>query len=524
MNQKKQSIWNSQSIMWGYIALTSILVITIFYSALVDMVGKWQSDEYSHAYILPFVIIYYFWQQKNTLGKIFVTNTWPGILLLALGILLYFSGELSSLYTLIQYGFIITLSGLIVILYGIEGFVVLWPIFVMLFFMVPLPSFFIVNLSSELQLISSNIGVSFIRLFDISVFLEGNVIDLGQIKLQVVDACSGLRYLFPLMALGFIATLFYKTALWKRIFIFISTIPITILMNSFRIGIIGVTVEFFGKQAAEGFLHDVEGWVIFMACSALLIFEMWIFTKIGKDRRPLSVVFDIEISSPTKSANTTKNIQQLSSVMVVSIIILLATTILSFSLSTRIESTIERKLFTNFPDKFGQWTGVSKAIKSIYLDELKLSDYLMVDYKNKEGNRVNLYSAYYKSQRTGESAHSPRTCMPGGGWRIQELNTIQLDNIRVNNKPLTVNRTLIQHGRHKQLVYYWFQQRGRVITNEYLVKWYLFWDSLTKNRTDGALLRLTILLPENKTDEYGDKILQDFMRNVTPLLSEYIPN
>ena len=71
-----------------------------------------------------------------------------------------------------------------------------------------------------------------------------------------------------------------------------------------------------------------------------------------------------------------------------------------------------------------------------------------------------------------------------------------MSDITVQGSPLAVNRVQIAKGDHRQLVYYWFQQRGRVVTNEYLVKWYLLWDALTKNRTDGALVRLVVNVGE----------------------------
>ena len=111
--------------------------------------------------------------------------------------------------------------------------------------MIPLPSFLYFNLSQELQLISSMIGVAVIRLFDISVYLEGNVIDLGVYQLQVVEACSGLRYLFPLMSFGFLISYIYRGPVWQKIVIFLSTIPITVVMNSFRIGVIGCVSRVF---------------------------------------------------------------------------------------------------------------------------------------------------------------------------------------------------------------------------------------------------------------------------------------
>src|SRR6201999_3169631 len=105
----------------------------------------------------------------------------------------------------------------------------------------------------------------------ISVLLEGNVIDLGSYQLEVAEARSGLRYLFPLMTLGFILAYLFRGPLWKRIAIFLATIPITVVMNSLRIGFIGITVDRWGRAMAEGALHDFEGWVVFMFSTATLI-------------------------------------------------------------------------------------------------------------------------------------------------------------------------------------------------------------------------------------------------------------
>ncbi|MBK6451780.1 MAG: EpsI family protein [Proteobacteria bacterium] len=95
--------------------------------------------------------------------------------------------------------------------------------------------------------------------------------------------------------------------------------------------------------------------------------------------------------------------------------------------------------------------------------------------------------------------------------------------VAIGGQPLRVNRALIQYGSQRQLVYYWFQQRGRVITNEYLVKWYLFWDSLTRNRSDGALVRLTVPVPEGAVEAQADRQLAQFARDVVPMLEDYVP-
>ena len=143
-----------------------------------------------------------------------------------------------------------------------------------LVFAIPLPHFIDVNLSLELQLISSRLGVAFIRFFQIPVYLEGNLIDLGTYKLQVVDACSGLRYLFPLFSLSFLAAYLFQAPMWQRALVLFSSIPITIAMNGFRIGIVGVTVDRWGPEMAEGVLHLFEGWIIFVASALLLVLEI----------------------------------------------------------------------------------------------------------------------------------------------------------------------------------------------------------------------------------------------------------
>ena len=113
------------------------------------------------------------------------------------------------------------------------------------------------------------------------------MIDLGTYQLQVVEARSGLRYLFPLMSFGFLIAYIYRGPVWQKLIIFLSTIPITVLMNSFRIGVIGVTVEYFGIAAAEGFLHDFEGWIIFMTCLGVLLLKSGCFIYFHLKTSPL---------------------------------------------------------------------------------------------------------------------------------------------------------------------------------------------------------------------------------------------
>ena len=140
------------------------------------------------------------------------------------------------------------------------------------------------------------------------------------------------------------------------------------------------------------------------------------------------------------------------------------------------------------------------------------------------GAPVNFYVAYYRSQRKGQSAHSPRTCIPGGGWEITSLRTMEVPAKDAVTMSLRVNRLVIQKADMKQIVYYWFKQRDRALANEYLVKFFLFWDALAKQRTDGALIRLTATVQPGHDEEEADRVLVDFTQSVNPLMSRFVPD
>jgi exosortase D (VPLPA-CTERM-specific) len=396
------------------------------------------------------------------------------------------------------------------------------PLFILVF-MVPLPQFVLANLSTKLQLLSSQLGVWFMRLFDISVYLEGNVIDLGGYKLQVADACSGLRYLFPLMTLGFLMAYFYKGATWKRIALFLSSIPITLVMNSFRVGTIGLMVEHWGIGTAEGFLHEFQGWAVFMASAALMLGEIAILNRFGRESGTWRQLFGIEFPAASpRGAPVARRSLPASFVGACGLLLLFA--VVTEMMPRPAEIYPPRASFADYPMQLGRWSGRTESMDGVYLDALKLDDYLLADYAGPDGRSVNLYIAYYDSQRKGEAVHSPRSCLPGGGWQLEDFGQRTLEGIRVAGKPLRVNRTLIELGDQRELVYYWFQQRGRVITNEFAVKWYLFWDALTRHRTDGALVRLIATLPPGSDEAAADRRLADLARQVTPTLPRYVPN
>ncbi len=513
---------------------TTILAIWIFAllllgytfkSSLEMMVNVWISaEEYSHGFFIPVISIYFLWIRRHELKFVaHLKDSWPGFLIVIVGLMLGFLGGLTTLKTVEQYAFIVTLTGMFTIAFGLAGLRVGAIPLLFLIFMVPFPSFILNNLSSKLQLISSWLGVEFIRACDIMVYLEGNVIDLGTYKLQVVDACSGLRYLFPLASLSFLCAYLFKGPFWQKALIFLSSAPLTIFMNSFRIGVIGIMVDNWGTEMAEGFLHDFEGWIVFLLSMALLFVEMWLFSRLSGKKVAFSelVVIPSEWSGNAKQPNPeiifNKSIFLL-------LLLLFSSATASHFIQEREDIIPARKAFLNFPLHLGKWQGRNDYLSQFYLNELKLTDYAIINYAQPEsGNNVNFYSAYYQAQRRGVAVHSPKGCIPGDGWQIIQFGQLDFPDTKLEGNVLQVNRAVIQKGDSRQLVYYWFQQRGRTITNEYLVKWYLFYDALTMNRTDGALVRLVTSVGNGEDIDVADQRLQSFMKDLIPELPAYLP-
>jgi exosortase D (VPLPA-CTERM-specific) len=481
------------------------------------------TPEYSYGLLIPPVAAFLVWQQKDRLEHIRFVGSWVGVGVVLFGGLILLMGQLGTVYTLVQYAYLVTLYGLTLSFLGWPGFRLLAMPQLILLFMIPLPQFVLFNLSSELQLLSSQLGVAFMRLFNVSVFLEGNVIDLGGYKLQVADACSGLRYLFPLMTIGFLMAYFYKGALWKRFFLFLSSIPITLLMNSLRVGIIGITVERWGIGMAEGFLHEFQGWMVFMLSTALMLGEIAVLNKVGRERGTWRELFGLEFPAPTPTGAQIRHRHFPASFMAAGAL-LVAFVAIDVTMPRSSEIYPARTSFSEFPAQLGPWRGHNEALEQVYLDQLKLDDYVLANYVVGAGPPVNFYVSYYNSQRKGEAVHSPRSCLPGGGWQMRDFTQRRLPQVTVSGRPLQVNRVLIELGDQRQLVYYWFQQRGRIITNEFVVKWYLFWDALTRHRTDGAMVRLVTPLPVSASEADADRRLTDFATHVAAELPRFAPD
>ena len=519
--------YRTPPLLWALALVSIAIVLYVAREGFGLVTDAWlNKPEYSHGILIPPIVAWLIWQRRRELAKLEFRGSWLGVAVVLLGLGLWLAGNLSTIYAVSQYALVVMIYGIVLSFAGPTVFARIWIPLLMLLFTIPLPNFLYNNLSSQLQLVSSSIGVGFMRLCGISVYLAGNVIDLGHFQMQVVEACDGLRYLFPLMTLGFIVAYFFRAPLWMRALVFLSSIPITVCMNSFRIAMIGLFAEFGNTSLAEGLLHDLQGWVIFMISAAVLLFETWLLTRFCMRGRSWHSVLAFDMGEPVEPVTPGSPRRKLPAALVVSLGVLVAATLDSVALPERVEARPSRSWFIDFPLQIGEWRGQHGRLEDIYIDALQFDDYIMADFTSASGSGdavINFYAAYYGSQRSGASIHSPRSCIPGGGWRITDFGQIDIP-ASSEAESFRVNRALIELGGNRQLVYYWFKQRERVITNEYAAKWYIFQDALTRSRTDGALMRLVAPLPRGESLAAADARLTAFATEIQARIEPYVPD
>lgn len=498
-----------------------LVILVTYYSALKRLIlHDWAMEDYSHCYLIPFVFLYLLWEKRQELAITPSKASWMGFIPFILGIIMFWLGELSGeLFSLYISMWLVVVSLLWMHLGWRKIKVLAFPLF-MLLTMFPFPNFINNRILLNLKIISTQIGVALLQLYGMSAYREGNMIDLGFTQLQVVDACSGLRYVIPLLVLSLLLAYWFKAALWKRIFLVLSSIPLSVMVNSMRIAVTGILYSSWGAQVAEGFFHGFSGWLIFMLTIPVLLAEMWLLKKIGRSvyEKAEDVASHAGSFPPEEKLNNWKSMLQ--PIYLTSIIIIAATFVASQTVEFR-EKIPANKSFSQFPVNIGEWQGTPQTMEQQFIDVLHFSDYVMINYRNQKGQDVEFYVAYYESQTKAKSTHSPETCLPGGGWTFEQsgMAVFTLN----DGTMMRTNRAFIGKSGVKQLTYFWFPQRGRILTSLAQVKIYAFWDALTSQRTDGALVRIMTPVYPNEDMKEAESRLQGFTKQVVPILNQFLP-
>lgn len=512
----------------GGIALLFLNIVVaayVFSEALDALFVAWQLPEYSHGPLIPVLSALLFLRHLKTEDVHLepVTDYGPGLALLLLSLAMVTIGKLSRIDDIVAYALILWVGALLLLSFGWRQGRKFWAPVLHLVYMLPLPGLLYFKLSTFLQGVSSELGVWFLKLLDIPVFLEGNIIDLGVYKLHVAEACSGLRYLFPILSFSYIFAVLYRGPWWHKAILLISAAPITVVMNSVRIAIAGIITDKLGLEHLEGFSHFFEGWVIFGTCVVLLFFLAWLLLFLHPQRLSLTTALDLDTSGIAKQMARIKFAQP-SMGMVIATGLMVVVSV-AWYFSPQVEKVaVDRSPFVLYPTRLGDWVSSPPVLLDAAVEEsLGADDYHSVVFRNPdERTYVDFFAAWYDDQSDG-GTHSPEVCLPGAGWEIAKLERIDISERLPVEADYNINRAIIQKGEARMLVYYWFEMHGRHVAWDFAAKFFLLVDGVRLGRTDGALVRLFTPIGPAETEFEAEERLQSMFLETVAVLPEFIP-
>ncbi len=264
---------------WPAIGWFGALLFACYAPVLIALVKNWNSDgDMGHGFFVPVVAAFIAWQKREELAAVAPRPNWWGLLVVAYAAFQLWIATLGAELFLARTAFVISIIGITLLLGGVAYVRILaFPLF-LLFFMVPIPTVVYNRITFPLQMIATRAAEVALTWLQIPVLREGNVLDLPQQQLNVVEACSGIRSLLSLSFLSLVYGYFFEPRTWMRALLFFLTIPIAIIANANRVTLTGVLAEY-KPELAEGFFHEMSGWVIFMAALVILVFIHQLLTR-----------------------------------------------------------------------------------------------------------------------------------------------------------------------------------------------------------------------------------------------------
>jgi exosortase len=251
----------------------AIAILIALYAPVVPvwLQDLWDDPNYSHVFIVPIISGFVLWQRRRELRALPIRGSWRGLPLLLAGVGALILGDIGDESFLMRTSLIVILVGLVVLHFGSAMLrAVAFPLLFFLF-AVPLPGIFFYAITARLQNLAAESGASMLDLLGVPILLEGNILHLSRITLGVTEACSGIRSLITLVALGVAWAYLMLPKLWMRVVLVVSVLPITIVANAGRIVMTGLIGRWLGVAYAEGFFHFFSSWLIFvMALLGLL--------------------------------------------------------------------------------------------------------------------------------------------------------------------------------------------------------------------------------------------------------------
>lgn len=518
----------SQQLGLGLALLVAASAVPVFGAGIVELAEAWVQPQYTHG---PVVVLIALWiglralrDEPEALRRQPTGAIWPGMGLVLAGLVAGVLGTLAHVGDVAAYGIILWIGGVVLLTLGWTRGRRLWLPVALLVLMLPLPQFLYLKLTTFLQMLASDLATGMIRAGGLAVYQDGNIIDLGVYRLQVAEACAGLQFLFPVVSFAVLFAAMSPDPVWRRVALVLFAVPLAVGMNVLRIAVTAFLVDLRGIETAEGFLHAFEGWIILLASIGMLLLFMLALRLIPMRDGPRGPLLDLDLSGTGAVLARAGRIRSAPRFVTLAGAGVVAAALV-LGLSNRTPEPLARNTFLRFPEQIGDWPGVRGTLDPAVAAVLKADDYLNTTYFSPEDAiPVQLFATFYSDQTRGSAIHMPDICLPANGWEVTEFGTRELDMSGAGFGRFDAIRAVVTKGTDHQLVYYWFEQRGTRMVNDFAVKLGVLADGLRRGRDDGALVRFVTPIGDRGEIPAAEERIRALMRQSLPLLPDYIPH
>jgi len=460
-------------------------IMALWGPPLQSMFHVWWTDPgASHGLLVPPLAAYLIWIRRDVTLAEPASTDGRGLLLIAGSVLALFTGKLGAELFLQRLSFVALLGGMLWTFWGQPRLKTLRLPLLLLATMIPVPTLVYGAVSARLQLLASWIAASIAERLGVSVFVEGNIIHLATVSLGVGEACSGLRSLSSLVIAALLIAVLQLSRPVMRVVLVVCAVPIAIACNVMRIAGTAVLADHH-PDLALGFYHAFSGWLVFVAGTALTVVCGQVLRRLS-DSSPAAPVRE-----PVLAERSGRDYRWPAGISLA----LLSVACVAVWYSEGTARCSPASSIESLDANIGGWTAVRyEALTQDDLNVLKPTTYLLRDYRRKDAE-LELLIVFFARQEAGETWHSPKLCLPGGGWEIKDSTTVEL------GQKTRINNVRARKSGNNYRMLYWYQSQDRVFANEYLGKILLVRNAILNGNTSGSMVR--IILPETP-DSLGD--------------------
>jgi EpsI family protein len=507
--------------------LLAILLLAAFWPTLAELGREWVDvPEYGHGLLMPPVAAWMIWRRRRELAALRrgADNRWLPLLgALALvpltGALLL--GEMNLSWFLKPLAFVGALVACVALLYSWRGLRALAAPLLVLLLMCPVPWRLVIDVTLPLKRHASVLATGLMDSSGLEAGLEGNLIHVpGITSLWIADQCSGVRSLLSLVSIAIVGCLFWRRHWGVKLTVILSCVPITVLVNALRIWLTALLAVHASPEAAQGFFHLGEGFLLFLAAAAVL----WLWARVlgavlpgGRPPRatpPRAPALPARPLAPRVAYGLAVTVLALAAVGVHHVRARVADVPADTDAVARM-----RDAFSGLPLEVGQGAYHGEPVEwdREIIRRSGADAYGAVRYQDGEGRIYQVYIA--GALRNSSNFHAPNVCMPSADWETLAAQSVPFAGPPVTGTSPRMQRLLLQRGEDRMITYYWFQAGQRPAGGEWTVRFYRLLD-LLENEPLAPTMIVSIYVPVRGSIESTEAAATHFLSEIGPHLRE----